>query len=144
MVRTEDIVDALGGGKALGRKIGTLDDLREQLRAGLPTAALDAVMAQFNIARTEASAALNLPLRTIARRKHERRLRSDESDRLFRLARTAAHAAQVLGSREKAARWLHEPNRALGDQPPLLLLDSDLGARQVEEVLGRIEHGVFS
>jgi putative toxin-antitoxin system antitoxin component (TIGR02293 family) len=50
----------------------------------------------------------------------------------------------VLGSTDKAARWLHTENRALGGQTPLALLDTDLGTRQVEEVLGRIEHGVFS
>jgi putative toxin-antitoxin system antitoxin component (TIGR02293 family) len=49
-----------------------------------------------------------------------------------------------LGSEEKAARWLHTPNRALGGNLPLELLDTDLGSRQVEEVLGRIEHGVYS
>jgi putative toxin-antitoxin system antitoxin component (TIGR02293 family) len=47
-----------------------------------------------------------------------------------------------LGSEEKAARWLRRPNRALGNQAPLDLMDSDIGTRQVEEVLGRIEHGI--
>ncbi|MGH9845548.1 MAG: antitoxin Xre/MbcA/ParS toxin-binding domain-containing protein [Blastocatellia bacterium] len=46
--------------------------------------------------------------------------------------------------RRKASLWLQEPNRALGLQTPLSLLDTDEGARRVEDVLIRIEHGVFS
>jgi ribosomal protein S16 len=45
---------------------------------------------------------------------------------------------------ERAVRWLHRPNRALGGPAPLTLLDTDLGAQQVEQLLGRIEHGVYS
>ena len=112
--------------------------------AGLPYASLEAVMVKFGLARGEAASALHLPQRTIARRKKERKLRADESDRLLRLARLGAQAAYVLGSEEKAARWLRRPNRALGNEVPLELLESDIGARQVEEVLGRIEHGVYN
>jgi putative toxin-antitoxin system antitoxin component (TIGR02293 family) len=55
-----------------------------------------------------------------------------------------ARVEEVFGSREKAEIWLNEPNRALNLQRPLDLLDTDEGAKQVEEVLIRIEHGVFS
>jgi len=53
-------------------------------------------------------------------------------------------AEEVLGTAEKAARWLKKPNRALGGAVPLAQLDTDIGARQVEEILGRIEHGLYS
>ncbi len=66
---------------------------------------------------------------------------SDESDRLMRVA---AQAAEVLGSKEKASSWLRSPNRALAGSRPLDIIDTDLGAREVETVLGRIEHGVYS
>ena len=73
--------------------------------------------------------------------------------------RATAQILEVLGSgprparnaedlkewiREGFSRWLHTANRALGGQMPLQLLDTDLGSRQVEEILGRIEYGVFS
>jgi putative toxin-antitoxin system antitoxin component (TIGR02293 family) len=80
----------------------------------------------------------------MARRKEERRLSASESDRLYRLARIAARAEEVLGASEEARRWLVAPNRALGSVAPLSLLDTDEGARQVEAILGRLEHGVFS
>ncbi len=55
-----------------------------------------------------------------------------------------ARLEEIFGSRAKAERWLKEPNQALQMQPPLELLGTDEGTRQVEEVLLRIEHGVFS
>lgn len=63
---------------------------------------------------------------------------------MVRLARVAAQASQTLGGKEEAFRWLHQPNPVLGHRTPLSLLDTDNGARKVEEVLGRIEHGVYS
>ena len=144
MLRTADIVEALGGRKVLKRQISNLNELRQTVGAGLPYASLEAVMMKFGLARGEAASVLHLPQRTIARRKKERKLRVGESDRLLRLARLGAQAANVLGSEEKAARWLRRPNRALGNEVPLELLESDIGTRQVEEVLGRIEYGVYS
>lgn len=141
---TADLIEALGGRRILGRKIGSLEDLRHRLRGGLPYGSLEAVARKFAIGREELSAALHLPARTIARRKKAARLPADESDRLFRLARIGSEAAGVLGSEEKAARWLHERNRALGGETPLALLDTEIGAKRVEDILGRIEHGVFS
>jgi len=71
-------------------------------------------------------------------------LAADESDRLYRFSRVLAHAEKVLGTRANATQWLHRPNRALNGIPPLTLLDTDIGATEVDDVLGRLEHGVFS
>lgn len=144
MVRTGRLVEVLGGRKVLKRQVFTLAELRETVRAGLPYGALEAVRGRFGLRVTEAAAAIHLPQRTIARRRRAQKLRADESDRLVRLARVGAQAAAVLGGEPRAADWLHRPNRALGGQRPLDLLDSEIGARQVEDVLGRIAHGVFS
>lgn len=136
------IVETLGGPKIV--RAATLDDLRARRRAGLPYASVDAVSSAYHITSKDLVRILELPLRTLARRKKEKRLRADESDRLLRLGRVAALAEEVLGSREKATDWLHHPNPALGHETPLRHLDSDLGARQVEDVLVRIAHGVYS
>ncbi|HEY0558185.1 MAG TPA: antitoxin Xre/MbcA/ParS toxin-binding domain-containing protein [Thermoanaerobaculia bacterium] len=143
MPATAEIVEALGGPEN-SRRIDSFEDLKNWIREGLPFASLEKVMARFGLNREEISSALDLPLRTFARRKQESRLRRDESDRLFRLVRIASQASEVLGGDGKASRWLHTENRALGGKPPLELLDTDLGSRQVEEVLGRIEYGVYS
>ena len=82
--------------------------------------------------------------RTIARSKKEHKpLGPAPTDRLARIARIAGLATVALGSQNAAARWLKTPNRVLG-AAPLSLLDTDIGTEQVEEVLMRIEHGVYS
>ena len=143
MPATPEILEVLGGPDPQSRRVRTPEDMKAWIREGLPFSSLEAVMSRFQLNRDEVSSALDLPPRTLARRKQERRLRPSESDRLFRLARIAAQASEVLGNEVKASRWLHTPNRALGGKPPLTLLDTDLGARQVEAVVGRIEDGVY-
>jgi len=144
MTAATTIFETLGGPRVLRVSSAGLPELGETVRRGLPYAALEAVMRRLGLSREQVAEALQLPERTLARRKRERRLHPDESDRLFRLARIAAQATDVLGSPEKAATWLQRPNRALGGRVPLELLDTDPGSRQVEDVLGRIEHGVYS
>lgn len=144
MVTADRIVETLGGPRVLKRKASTIEELHTQLRAGLPYSALEAVASGFKIGTAELGVVLHVPPRTLARRKREKRLHADESDRLFRLGRIAALAEEVLGSREKAIRWLHQPNRALGNAVPLRQLDTDPGSRQVEDLLIRIAHGVYS
>ena len=62
----------------------------------------------------------------------------------MRLVRVAARAEHVLGDRPTALDWLSSPNRALGGEKPIGLLDTDLGADQVLQALGRIEFGVYA
>lgn len=59
------------------------------------------------------------------------------------LVRVIARAVEVLGTSEKALRWLNAPVRSLGDQPPTSLLGSPEGIARIEDTLGRIEHGVW-
>lgn len=88
---------------------------------------------------------LVVPRRTLNhRRARDQRLTSEESDRLARVLRVYARSEEVLDDAEAASRWLRKPNRALQGKTPLELLSSEAGARAVEKVLGRLEHGVFS
>lgn len=59
------------------------------------------------------------------------------------IVEVTARAMEVFGSREKALRWLNTPVRALGDQTPLSVLNTPEGAAQVQDTLGRVEHGVW-
>jgi putative toxin-antitoxin system antitoxin component (TIGR02293 family) len=139
----EEITRLLGGKKTLGVSVKDLEDLMNAIRKGLPYASLDNAMQSVGITREEVARVLAIPLRTIARRKQGKRLQADESDRLYRLIRIVAHAIRVFGDREKAGVWLHRPNRALAGAVPLSLLDNDIGTPRVDDVLTRIEHGVF-
>lgn len=134
----------LGISRRAGRRRPSYPEVREAIQRGLPYAAFDVLASSFHIGKKELLTLLHVAPRTLARRKRERRFQADESDRLFRIGRIAAQAEGVLGGREKAADWLQEPNRALGGRTPLQQLDTDPGARQVEDLLLRIAHGVYS
>ena len=89
--------------------------------------------------------ALVVPKRTLARRKAANEpLTIEETDKALRLDRIAAQAERVFGEPEKAQRWLRKPKRELKGETPLAYLASEAGARVVEEVLFRIEHGIFA
>lgn len=89
--------------------------------------------------------AIVVPERTLARRrKAGEPLTVEETERALRLARIATEAERVFADRAKAARWLRKPNRVLNLQTPLALLETETGARAVEEVLGQIDHGVYA
>lgn len=138
------IRDILGGESVLGRRVSSERDLIDAVRTGLPHAALASVMELLGLSADTVSSALSLPKRTLSRRKREARLTPEESDRLVRLARVAAAAIDLFGEAARAAAWLRKPNRALGNVAPLALMDTDIGMRQVEDLLGRIAHGVYS
>jgi putative toxin-antitoxin system antitoxin component (TIGR02293 family) len=113
------------------------------LRNGLPYATLTMLVEQLSVSQQQLIRILGIPSRTIARRKGSR-FTPAESDRLYRVMRTVAQTKATLGDIDKARAWLTRPNRALGGEAPLSLLDTDAGARQVETVLRRIEHGMQS
>lgn len=144
MTETERIIEILGGPKLLGRAPGKEQTLIPAIQRGFSFNAVLALKRLYEIPDELVQRIIAVSNRTWARRKTENRLSPVESDRLYRLARIIARTEDVFGSREKAGIWLKEPNRALGMQPPLALLDTDEGARRVEDVLIRIEHGVFS
>ena len=141
---TAAVVSLLGGKKVLKQDIAEQDELREIVRRGLPFSALETFVHTMSIPTALIAKVLGLAPRTLARRKDQRLFTSVESDRLYRLARITSLAVHILGSQDKATQWLERRNRALGGESPLSLLDTDIGARQVEAVLGRIDHGVFS
>jgi putative toxin-antitoxin system antitoxin component (TIGR02293 family) len=88
---------------------------------------------------------LVVPKRTLARRRSDKELLTiEETDKALRLKRVATLAEQVFGDRTKAHRWLRKAKRQLQDQTPLAFLASESGARIIEDMLRRIEHGIFA
>jgi putative toxin-antitoxin system antitoxin component (TIGR02293 family) len=145
MTATEYVLDVLGGASVFkGRTVPTSTELRERIKRGLPYRALESVRERLRLSVPEAASVLHMPPRTLARRRQTRKLDGDESDRLYRIARVAAQAFAVFSTEDNAATWLRRPNRALNGESPIHLLDTDVGARQVEDVLGRIAHGIVS
>ena len=88
---------------------------------------------------------LVVPKRTLARRTAQNEpLSVEETDKALRLERIAGRAATVFGNPDKANRWMRKPKHQLGGKTPLAFLSSEAGARVVEEMLIRIEHGMFA
>ena len=86
-----------------------------------------------------------IPQRTLNRRKAAGRLDPEESDRLLRVTRVFAKALELFEGDASAARnWFHTPVRALGGERPIRLARSDLGSREVEALIDRLEHGVLT
>ena len=135
----------LGGAASILRLQATsFAELRDAVRSGLPFFAFLALSKQLEISPQHLTAVFGIPPRTVARRKEARHFNPQESDRLYRVASTLSQAVEVLGSIDKARLWLKTPNRALGCEMPLDLLDTEIGTRQVEEVLLRLNYGIFS
>ena len=138
------VIDELGGEPTLGRSSHSDIDLQTAIREGFPQSVVEEVMRAAGLTLKELATTLDLSARSLQRRRREGRLARYESDRLYRLARVIAIAKHYLGDGPKAARWLRRPNRALGGSTPLALVDTELGARTVENVLGRIAYGGVS
>jgi len=147
MTTVQEVLNLIGGAKVLGKVASAPTEtlpVIEFMEEGFPLESIDHISSSVGIERDKTLDLIGLPKRTYARRKKKGRLDLSESDRLFRLARIFVEARLVLGSTEKARRWLQKKNRVLGNRVPLDLLGTDIGAHEVEKILGRIYHGIFS
>jgi putative toxin-antitoxin system antitoxin component (TIGR02293 family) len=111
------------------------------IREGLSVDVVDDVLMEGHLTAAELDR-LALPRKTLAHRRTLGRLTAEQSDRLVRILRVIEQAEQAFGDTGKARTWLRRPSAALADHAPLDLLDTDIGTRQVESLLGRIEHGI--
>lgn len=129
----------------LGQEPLPASELVQEIERGLPYSAFEHFAAGMPVPLPSLLALINVPLRTLSRRKREGRFPQDESDRLMRAARVFARALTLFeGDRDAAIRWLTQPQRPLGGSVPLALARTELGALEVERLIGRLEHGVFS
>lgn len=125
----------------LDQEVGALIDA---LKGGLPASRVDALTDTLGLPASRVADVLSIPTSTLNRRRKAGRLDRDESERAYRLARLVDRAADVFGSVENGVEWLKRPQFVLGGATPLLFADTEPGAREVEHVLGRIEHGVVA
>jgi putative toxin-antitoxin system antitoxin component (TIGR02293 family) len=114
-----------------------------QIKSGLPVKVFFALKGQLNISAEELAHIVGIAPRTLLRRKQEGRLQKEESERVVRLQRLFEKALDVFEDRAAAQSWFNSAQLALGGKAPLDYADTELGAREVENLLNRIEHGVF-
>jgi putative toxin-antitoxin system antitoxin component (TIGR02293 family) len=111
---------------------------------GLPFSAIDRFKQASGLPWDAVCELVRIPPRTLARRRAARRLDAAESDRLVRAARIVQQALGLFEGDAQAARaWLAAPQRAFGGATPLAFARTETGAREVENLIGRLEHGVY-
>jgi putative toxin-antitoxin system antitoxin component (TIGR02293 family) len=139
-VPTNSDVESLLGLKAKG-----VPELLGLVRAGLQYNSLESFVRKTRFPREEAFSLVQISPRTLARRKEKGRLSPEESDRLVRAARIVSQTRRLFeGNAEAANRWLKSSQQALGGSTPLEYAQTEIGAREVEALIARLEHGVFS
>lgn len=115
-----------------------------RVRDGLPMLEFQSLREMLGLSEERLAPLLGLSRATLHRRKKGGLLDRAESDRLVRYARLFSRASEALGGAANARSWLAAPARAFHGECPLDYADTEIGAREVEALLGRIEHGVFS
>jgi putative toxin-antitoxin system antitoxin component (TIGR02293 family) len=104
---------------------------------------LEALRSDLGLPLDQVAEKLGISRATLHRRKASGRLNLDESDRVLRFARLLKQAAEVFGGTDRARLWLSFPQWGLGGAVPLDYARTEIGAREVEKLLHRVEHSVY-
>ena len=129
---------------SIGIQTKNIDEMIVILKQGLPADAFDKLRGiRLKVSDNLLSNIVQISKRTLNRRRQDGRLKTDESERVLRIARVYDKAFEVFESEKAVESWLKNPVRGLWHRIPLEYSDTDLGAQEVIKLLGRIEHGVF-
>jgi putative toxin-antitoxin system antitoxin component (TIGR02293 family) len=141
-------VEMLGGWTRLEHKVETYLDAHELLKGGLPAGALHYLVERVDILHDEGNftAALGMSPRTRQRKSADRskRLSREQSGRAWKFAEVLSRATDIFGSQKGAEDWLVKPAMALDRRTPLELLDTTAGAELVDDLLTRLDFGVYT
>jgi putative toxin-antitoxin system antitoxin component (TIGR02293 family) len=122
----------------------TPEHLIARVRAGFEYQEFELLRKRLELSLRDLARLTQIPERTLMRRKQAGRLDPSESEKLLRLERLLALAEEMFRDVDKALRWLKTPKSALDGNTPLEYAATEVGAREVENLIGRIRHGVFS
>lgn len=129
----------------LGMGEARTNEMVRRVNEGFPYEVLESLRENTELGIGEIARLVQINPRTLSRRKREGRLHADESDRVLRLSRVYAKALDLFnGDLDRTQHWLSTPKVALGGEPPLDYARVEVGAREVVDLIGRIEHGVPS
>lgn len=142
LIDVRNVTEALGGERLIGARVRSLADLNAAVKRGLPKESLKRVAGRVFLEKKSQISWMHtvVPAATLKRRRE--RLSPAESERTERAARLFAYAAKVWGNDEDARSFLITPHPLLGGQKPLDEAVTELGAREVENILAGIEHGL--
>lgn len=144
----ERVAELLGGSRVLHRSVRSALDAHDALTGGLPSAAAAHLVGRLTSLRSADSLekALGMSLRTFQRRRDggARPLSHEQSARTWKFAEILAKATQVFGSQAGAEQWMEQPAIALEQRRPIDLLTTPAGVEIVEDLLRRLEYGVYA
>ena len=132
------------------RRLGLFKDragLVEQIHHGFRVTVIEKLADELRLSQQTLLKVAKIAPATLTRRRKSasRLLSSEESDRIYRIAAAYSDTLQLFeGNVDSARRWLNEPAKALGGNSPLQFLDTEAGASEVRDLIGRLEHGVYS
>lgn len=145
MLREDSLVYLLGGADLIREKIKSVFDLITLSNKGIKKASLDALVSHMGMTKKNfAEDILNLSVKTLERKKADDLLDRYTSSHIIEVTKVVAHAFEVFEQEEKMQKWLNTPNRALNQMKPVDLFYIPTGLAMVDNVLGRIEEGVYS
>ncbi len=131
--------------RLLGLKTFETPDILQKVEAGFSYKTFEKLQRNLEFSIEELAKLVQIKQRTLTRRRNEGRLTVEESDRLLRASRVLGKILALFEGDVGAARtWLSKPVLALGNRTPLELSSTEVGANEVEKLIGRLEHGVFS
>ncbi len=132
-------------GASLGITAASTSALISQVQHGFSFNSLRQLGSHSGVPISMIASIIGIPERTLARRKTAGKLTSEESERLLRVSTVFEKAVELFeGNVAAAVKWLTTSQKALGNNSPLAYARTELGAREVENLIGRLEHGVFS
>jgi putative toxin-antitoxin system antitoxin component (TIGR02293 family) len=140
-----NLVYLLGGTELIREKIKSAFDLITLSNKGIKKASLDALVGHMGMTKKNfAEDILNLSVKTLERKKGDDLLDKYTSSHIIEVAKVVEHAFEVFEDETRVQKWLNTPNRALNQMKPLELFYIPTGLSMVDQVLGRIEEGVYS
>ena len=129
----------------LGFKTFESPDLLKKVEAGFSYRTFERFQRNLAFQYEELANLVQISQRTLARRREKGRLTAEESDRLLRVSRVFGKALALFDGDVDAARaWFSVAAPALANRTPQDVSSTEIGAREVENLVGRLEHGVFS
>jgi len=137
--------DAYQYAALIGVQASTLGKLIQKVEDGLPFKTFERLVKLLNSSASEVADLLRIPQRTLNRRKKRGFLTHEESERILRMSRIVNASFNLFeDNRESAVSWLRKENRALGGETPLAMSGTEIGGEEILNLIGRLEHGVFS
>jgi putative toxin-antitoxin system antitoxin component (TIGR02293 family) len=143
--RVQDVKRAKGFRRRSERSHYIHHVLIERIKEGIKASSFEMVTEAYGIPMSEGYRVMRIPQSTLRRRMKDGKLLPDESDRVYRYAELMTLATEMMNQdASRAATWFKTEMDIFDGETPLQHAMTEVGAREVEDLIGRIRHGVFS